>query len=65
MLEVVQLRNDVPAVHLALVDLLGAVIQTAGVAEANRIGRGEQAERRVRPHHPVLVQQRQLALDLE
>src|SRR5919106_1265080 len=64
-LEVVQLRNDVPAVHLALVDLLGAVVQAAGIAQADRVGGGEHPKRRVRPHHPVLVQQRQLALDLE
>ena len=63
--QIVELSDDVPAVHLALVDLLGAVVQAAGVAQADRVGGGEQPERRVRPHHPVLVQQRQLALDLE
>jgi hypothetical protein len=46
--QVVQRRDDRPAVHLALVDLLGAVIEARRVAEADRVGGREQAERRVR-----------------
>ena len=53
--------DDRPAVHLALVDLLRAVIEAGGVAEADGVGGREQAEGRVRPDHPVLVEQRQLA----
>ena len=63
--QIVQRRDDVPAVHLALVDLLRAVIEAGGVAEPDRVRGREQPERRVRPDHPVLVEQGQLALDLE
>ena len=42
--QVVQRRDDRPAVHLALVDLLRAVIEARRVAEADRVGGGEQAE---------------------
>ena len=63
--QVVQGRNDVPAIHLALIDLLGAVIEAGGVAEAHGVGGGEQPEGRMRPDHPVLVEQGQLALDLQ
>ena len=59
--QVVQRGDDRPAVHLALVDLLGAVIEARSIAEANRIGGGEQAESRMRPDHLVLVEQRQPA----
>ena len=64
-LQVVELGDDVPAVELALVDLLGAVIEAAGVAEPDRVGGREQPEGRMRPDHPVLVEQRHPALDLE
>ena len=49
--QVVQRGDDVPAVHLALVDLLRAVIEAGGVAEADRVRGREQAEGRVRPDH--------------
>ena len=65
MRQVVQRGDDVPAVHLALVDLLRAVIEPGRVAEADRVGGGEQAEARVRADHLVLVEQGQPALDLE
>ena len=63
--QVVERGDDVPAVHLALVDLLRAVIEAGRVAEADRVRRREQAERGMRADHLVLVEQRQLALDLE
>ena len=59
--QIVQRGDDRPAVHLALVDLLGAVIEAGGVAQPDRIGGGEQPERRVRLDHLVLVEQRQPA----
>ena len=63
--QVVQGRHDVPAVHLALVDLLRAVIQAGGVAQADGVRGGEQAEGRMRADDAVLVEQRQLALHLQ
>ena len=63
--QVVERDDDVPAVHLALIDLLGAVIEAGRVAEADRVGGREQAEIGVRADHPVLVEQGQLALGLE
>ena len=65
MRQVVQRRDDVPAVHLALVDLLRAVVQPGGVAEPHGVRGGEQPERRMRADHPILVEQRQLALHLQ
>ena len=59
--QIVQRGDDRPAVHLALVDLLGAVIEAGRVAEADRVGGREQAERRMRLDHLVLVEQRQPA----
>src|SRR5205807_7416723 len=44
--EIVQRGDDRPTVHLALVDLLGAVIEAGGIAEADRVG-GRSEERRV------------------
>ena len=63
--QIVQRHDDVPAVHLALIDLLGAVIEAGRVAEADRVGGREQPEIGVRADHPVLVEQGQLALGLE
>ncbi len=63
--QVVERGDDVPAIHLSLIDLLGAVIEPGGVAEPDRVGGREQAERGVRADHPVLVEQGELALDLE
>ena len=59
--QVVERGDDGPAVHLRLVDLLGAVIEAGRVAEADRVGGGEQAEGRVRPDDAALVEQRQAA----
>lgn len=42
--QIVERDDDVPAVHLALVDLLRAVIQAARVAKADGVGGREQAE---------------------
>src|SRR4051794_16043209 len=63
--QVVELGDDRPAVHLALVDLLRAVVEARGVAEAHRVRGREQAERAVRADHLVLVEQRHPALRLE
>src|SRR3546814_3739046 len=57
--------DDVPAVHLALVDLLRAVIEARRVAKADGLGGGEQAEPRIGPDDAVLVEQRQLAFHLQ
>ena len=65
MRQIIQRRDDRPAVHLALVDLLGAVIEAGGVAEADRVGGREQPERRMRLDHLVLVEQRQAAGDFQ
>ena len=59
--QVVQRGDDRPAVHLRLVDLLRAVIEAGGVAEADRVGGGEQAEGRMRADDAALVEQRQAA----
>ena len=59
--QIIERGDDRPAVHLALVDLLRAVIEAGRVAEADRVGGGEQAEGRMRLDHPVLVEQRQPA----
>src|SRR5919107_156942 len=59
--QVVEGGDDGPAVHLALVDLLRAVIEARGVAQAHRVGGGEQPEARVGPDHPPLVEEGELA----
>ncbi len=59
--QIVQGGDDRPAVHLPLIDLLGAVIQARGVAQADGVGGREQPEIGIGPDHPVLVQQGQLA----
>ena len=59
--QVVQRGDDRPAVHLALVDLLRAVIEARRVAETDGVGGREQPERRVRADHLRLVEQGELA----
>ncbi len=59
--QIVQRGHDRPAVHLRLVDLLGAVIEARGVAQADGVRRGEQPERRMRTDHAALVEQGQPA----
>ena len=59
--QVVQSRHDRPAVHLTLIDLLRTVIEPRGVAEADRVGGGEQPECGMRADHPPLIEQRQPA----
>ena len=63
--QIVQRRDQGPAVHLALVDLLGAMVEAGRVAQAHRVGGGEQAEIGVRRDDLVLVQKRQLAVGLQ
>ena len=65
MRQVVQRSDDGPAVHLRLVDLLGAVIEAGGVAKADGVGGGEQPEGGMRADHLRLVEQRELAGDFE
>ena len=61
MRQVVQRRHHIPAVHLALVDLLRAVIEAGGVAETDRVCRRKKAEAGMRADDAVLVEQRQFA----
>ncbi|MCY1300033.1 hypothetical protein D9M70_495910 [compost metagenome] len=61
MRQVVQRRDDRPTVHLRLVDLLRAVVEAGGVAEADGVGGRKQAEGRVRTDDAALVEQRQAA----
>ena len=63
--QVIQGYDNVPAVQLALVDRLRALIKARGVAQTDRIGGRKQAEVGVRMNHPALVQQRELALRFE
>ena len=63
--QIIERRDDVPAVHLALIDRLGAVIEAGRVAEPDRVGRREQPEPGIRADHAVLVEQGQLALGLQ
>ena len=59
--QIVERGDDRPAVHLRLVDLLRAVVEAGGVAEADRVGGGKQPEGRMRPDDAALVEQRQAA----
>ncbi len=63
--QIVQRRDDRPAVHLALVDLLRAVIEAGRIAETDGVGGGEQPERRMRANDLRLIEKRQLARHLE
>ncbi len=63
--QVVERGDDVPAVDLRLVEPLGSVVQAVQVAQAHRVGGGEEAEARMRRQHPVLVQQREAPVALE
>ena len=63
--EIVELADNRPAVHLALVDLLRAVIKPRCIAEADRIGRRENAESFMRRDDFVLVEQGEAALRFE
>ena len=63
--EVVQRRDKAPAVHLALVDLLRAVIKARGVAQTHSIGGRKDAEIGVRIDDLVLVEQGQLAVHFQ
>ena len=62
--QVVQRDHDVPAVHLPLIERLRAVIEAGRVAEADRVGGGEQPERRMRLDDPALIEQRQPSFEL-
>ena len=62
MAEVVQRGDQRPAVHLGLVDLLGAVVKARGVAQTDGVGRGEEAEVLVRGDDLVLIKQGEFAV---
>ena len=65
MAEIVQRGHQRPAVHLPLIDLLGAVIKPCGIAKADGVGGGKQAEIGVGGDHFVLVQECQLAVGFQ
>ena len=65
MAQIVQRRHQRPAVHLGLVDLLGAVVKPGRVAQTHGVGCGEQAEGRVWGDDLVLIEQCQLAIMLQ
>ncbi len=65
MWQIVQRRYDRPAVHLALIDLLGTVIEPGGVAKADRVRSRKQPEGRVRTNDFVLVEEGELAGDFQ
>src|SRR5690606_32158372 len=62
---IVERADNRPPVHLALVDLLCAVIEAGRVAQSDRVRRREQAKRRMRSDHPRLVEKGQLSGDLQ
>ena len=64
-LQVIQRHHDVPAIHLALIERLRAMVETTGIAKADGIGRGEQPERGMWLDNTALIEQRQSALDFE
>ena len=59
--QIIERGHDRPAIHLRLIDLLRAVIEAGGVAEADGVGGREQPERRMRADHAALVEQREAA----
>ncbi len=63
--QVIESDDDGPAIHLALIDLLRAVIEAAGIAEPDRVRGREQPKGGVRPDHLRLVEQSKLARHLE
>ena len=63
--QVVQCRNDVPAVDLGMVELLCAVVQAVEVAQPQRVGSGEKTKRRVRADDTILVREGELAVTLK
>lgn len=63
--QVIQHCYDIPAIHLPLVDGLRAVVNTGGVAEANGVGSGEQAEIGVWRDDAILVEQGKFAVGFE
>ena len=65
MRQVVQGGDDVPAVHLALIDLLRAVVKPGGITKPDRIRGGEKPEIRVGANDAALIEQRQLAFHFQ
>ena len=65
MRQIIQGRHDGPAVHLSLVDLLGAVIQASSITKPDGIGCGKETEAWIRVDHPVGIQKGQLAIDFQ
>ena len=63
--QVVERGNEAPAVHLALVDLLRAVIEPGRIPKAYCVRGGEQAEVWVGCDHFVLIEQGEFAVNLQ
>ena len=64
MRQIVQAGNDVPTVHLALIDLLGAVI-FGRIAKPDRVGRREETEELAGANDLALIEQGHLAFDFK
>ena len=54
--QIVERDDNVPPVHLALVDLLRAVIQARSVAQSDRIRGRKQPEIGIGPDHAILIE---------
>ena len=65
MWQVIQRGDDIPAVQLALIDLLGAVVKAGGIAKPDGVAGREQAECRMGLDDAILVQQGQPPLSLQ
>ena len=57
--QIIQRGDDLPSVHLALVDLLRSMIEAGRIAEADSVSCGKQTKGRMRLDHLALVQQRE------
>ena len=63
--EVIERRDDVPAIDLRVIEPLHAVIQPVEIAQADGVGGGEQPEGRMRSQDPVLVEQGEFPVAFE
>src|SRR3546814_8358308 len=58
--EIVQRNNQIPAVHLPLVDLLRTMIEAGRITQANRVRCCEHAEPAIWTDDAVLIEERHL-----
>ena len=65
MREVIERRDQRPAVHLALVDLLRSVIEAGRISKPDGIGRGENPKMRVGNDDLVLVEESQASVEFK